>query len=318
MSNKSPNVNIGGSKIAGLKRFSHQAMATTFEIFIVHDDKDCAQQAAIAAFEELDKIEAEFSRFIDNSDVSRINHLAANQPLVVGLDTFECLKLCKRMHKETNGAFDVTVGMLMDCWFAKDRTMRKPTKAELDAARQNCGLDLIELDENNHTVKLKAAPMKIDLGGIGKGYAIDKMGRILRDWDIVTALLHSGSSSVLAIGSPEGKKGWPLTISNPLNHKEILTSFSLKDGAVGASGVQKGRHIIDPRSGKPIEGKLAAWSSADTAGIADALSTAFMILSGQEIENYCKKQPKVSAFVILEHKTAQIPSDKLLKFGQTF
>jgi len=318
MSLQSPDINIGGSKIAGLKRFSHQAMATTFEIFIVHDDNDCAQQAAIAAFEELDKIEAELSRFIENSDVSRINNLAANKPLVVGLDTFDCLKLCKCMHKETNGTFDVTVGMLMDCWFNKDRTMRKPSKAELDLARHNCGLDLIELDENNHTVKLKTAPIKIDLGGIGKGYAIDKMGRILRDWDIVTALLHSGSSSVLAIGAPEGKKGWPLTISNPLNHNEILTSFSLKDGAVGASGVQKGRHIIDPRSGQPIEGKLAAWSSADSAGACDALSTAFMILSGEEIEKYCRKHPKVSAFVILERKNAQIPSDKLLKFGQTF
>jgi thiamine biosynthesis lipoprotein len=110
-----------------MKRFSHEAMATTFEIIIVHEDERYAQQAAAAAFDEVDRLEGELSRFIENSDISRINNLPANQPLRLGLDAFECLQLSRRIYAETNGAFDITIGPLLSCWRNEDGTPRTPS-----------------------------------------------------------------------------------------------------------------------------------------------------------------------------------------------
>ena len=114
------------SSLAQVKRFSHEAMATTFEILIVHEDDLYARQAAMAAFAEVDRLEEELSRFIENSDISRINELPAGESLPLGLDTFECLKISVRMYAETDGAFDITIGSLFQCWRNDDETPRTP------------------------------------------------------------------------------------------------------------------------------------------------------------------------------------------------
>jgi thiamine biosynthesis lipoprotein len=134
-----------GSAAPEMQRFAHKAMATIFEIFIIADEASYARQAAQEAFNELDRLEQELSRFLANSDIARINSLAANQPLRIGLDAFECLKLSKRIAAETNGAFDVTIGPLMQCWLRSDKTLRSPTPQELAEARRHIGMHLLEL-----------------------------------------------------------------------------------------------------------------------------------------------------------------------------
>ncbi|MFB0525292.1 MAG: FAD:protein FMN transferase [Phycisphaerae bacterium] len=299
--------------ISGIHRFSHQAMVTTFEVLIQHDDASYAQQAAGQAFDELDRLEAELSRFIENSDISRINNLAANQPLQIGLAAFECLQLAAKIYTETGGAFDITIGSLLSCWLNEDKTMRTPSQAELDIARQRTGTHLIKLNVTEHTVQLLASPVQIDLGGIGKGYALDQMAELLRDWSIGTALIHGGFSSVLAFDAPAETKGWPLTLSDPSNRKQTLAYLYLQSRAVGSSGLQKGQHIIDPRTAKPAEGKRAAWACGPDAAIADALSTAFMVMSPDEIDQYCFRHPEVQAMVILKDRDTK--KDKILRFG---
>jgi len=195
-------VNSNCSTIAGMKRFSHEAMATTFEVIIVHEDERYASQAAVAAFDEVDRLERELSRFIENSDVARINSAGANQPLQLGLDTFECLKIAARIYGQTNGAFDITIGTLLKCWRNDDGTPRKPSPKEIDLARLHTGTNLLELHEAEHTVKLSANPVHVDLGGIGKGYAVDRVAELLRDWSIDVALISGGYSSVLALDAP--------------------------------------------------------------------------------------------------------------------
>jgi len=302
--------------ISGIHRFPHQAMATTFEIFIAHEDAQYAQQAAWEAFDELDNIEAELSKFVENSDISRINNLTANKPLPVGLAAFECLQISARIYDETNGAFDVTVGSLLSCWLSENKTARTPSEKELEFARQHTGTNLLKLNETDHTVELLTSPVQIDLGGMGKGYAVDKMAELLRDWSIDTALVHAGFSSVLALGCPSGTKGWPVTLSNPRNRKETLACLSLRHLALSGSGLQKGRHIIDPRTYQPVEGKLAAWASASTATTADALSTAFMVLSPNDVEQYCLNHSDSLAMVILEKSDKEKQRDNILRFGQ--
>lgn len=303
--------------ISGIHRFSHEAMATTFEILILHDDPEYAKQAAWEAFDELDRLEAELSRFIENSDIARINNLAANQPLPIGLAAFECLQLSAQVYNETNGAFDITIGSLFSCWLNEDKTARQPSDEELDFARRHTGTHLLKLDEAEHTVELLTSPVQVDLGGIGKGYAVDKMAELLREWSIDTALLHAGYSSVSAFGCPSGTNGWPVTLSNPRNRKQTLARLHLRDMALAGSGLQKGRHIIDPRTYRPVEGKLAAWgASAATAATADALSTAFMAMSPDEVEKYCLNHSDTLAMVVLEKSDKETGGDNVLRFGQ--
>lgn len=301
--------------IPGMKRFSHEAMATTFEVIVIHEDEKYARQAAAAAFEEVNRLEAELSRFIDNSDISRINNLPANKPLLLGLDAFQCLQLSCQIYAETEGAFDVTIGPLLNCWRNKDGSPRIPSREEVNRARQRTGTNLLQLDEDKYTIELLAAPIQIDLGGIGKGYAVDRMAELLREWSIDTALISGGYSSVLALDGPAGTKGWPLTISNPIQRKEILARPHLTERALSGSGLKKGQHIIDPRSMRPVKGKIAAWSSAPDAAKADALSTAFMVMSPQQIEQYCSKNPDIMAMIMLQNPENKPPKGMILHFG---
>lgn len=301
--------------IPGAHRFSHEAMATVFEIIIVHDDSHYAHQAAWEAFEELARLEQGLSRFIENSDISRINSLVAGRPLILGPAAFECLQLCIRISAETNGAFDVTIGSLMECWLNEDKHPRTPSDEELVGARQLTGMHLVKLDEASHTVWLESGPVSIDLGGFGKGYALDRMAELLREWSIDTALIHGGASSALPLGAPPEAAGWPLTLSSPGYSRQVLAHLSLHDRALSGSGLRKGQHIIDPRTAGPVEGRIAAWASAPTAATADALSTAFMAMDPEEVKQYCSDHPEVLAMILLEGQGGEVQGDNILRYG---
>jgi thiamine biosynthesis lipoprotein len=316
------------SSIHGIHRFAHEAMATTFEIFIQHENARYARQAAAAAFMELDRLEGELSRFIDNSDVSRINNLNVNQSLRIGLAAFECLQLSAEIYNETNGAFDVT--------FGSKKFKIQNSKFKISA--EGGGMPLIKMNEADFTVELLTSPVQIDLGGIGKGFALDRMADLLREWSIGTALLHGGYSTVLAIGAPadttrlgarhggacrsrEGSpsrswKGWPVTLSNPSDRRQILAYLYLTGRAVSSSGLQKGPHIIDPRTAHPVRGKLAAWACAADAATADALSTAFMVMTTNQIKQYCSHHPQVQAMVVQDEQGRHKRKEKILRFGR--
>ena len=310
--------------ISAAHHFSHEAMATVFEIFIAHDDARYAGQAAWAAFNELDKIEQNLSRFIENSDISLINNLPAGQPLKLGLDAFGCLMLSAKIYEETGGAFDITIGSLLDCWLTEDQTLRKPSGRDLSFACQHTGMSLLKLDEASHTVTLSTSPAQIDLGGVGKGYAVDRMTVLLGDWSINTALVHAGFSSVRPLGGPpqairrvaaSQREGWPVTFTDPRNRNRTLARLYLRDQSLSGSGLQKGPHIIDPRTAMPVEDKRAAWVSAPDATTADALSTAFMVMAPDEIKDYCLRRPDTQAMIILQVENSQTPQDKILRFG---
>ena len=149
-----------------------------------------------------------------------------------------------------------------------------------------------------HTVSVSAVGVKVDLGGIGKGFAVDKVAGLLREWSIDRAMIHGGYSTVLAMGAPADSAGWPITFSNPLDRKETIARLTIEDEAVSGSGLEQGVHIIDPRQAKPVAGKLASWSSARDAATADALSTAFMVMSPEEITRYCAGHADARALVV--------------------
>jgi thiamine biosynthesis lipoprotein len=270
-------------------RFSHQAMATVFEVIFVEEDETYAAQAATSAFIELDRLEQELSFFIENSEISRINSLSQNDLITISQDTFDCLKQCMRLYQWTKGAFDITMRPLFELWEKYDFPKTYPDEDEISMAITRIGLPWLQIIEETHQVQLINKSIRIDLGGFGKGYAIDVLKMHLDDWDIKSGLIHSGQSTVSAFGKNPNYMKWPLSISDPKNPDIIVQKIDLIHGALSGSGLKKGQHIIDPRDGKPIRNKQAAWAFAPEAGEADALSTAFMVMTPEEIATYCEK-----------------------------
>lgn len=284
-----PDLGLGIAHGAGLgpvRRFSHEAMATVYEVHVVHPDARYAAQAAHDAFALVDRLENELSRFRANSDITRINHLSAGQRTRVSPTTLECLVIARHMFDLTRGAFDVSIGT---------------------------GLASLELDHDAHTVGATTDGVTLDLGGIGKGYAVDLVAELLEEWGLGQALVHGGFSSVLALDPPAGADGWPLTISDPHSPARVLARLSVRQTALGASGVRKGDHIVDPRTDEPVRGRVAAWAAlvrpapgeaapaaprlAATA-VTDALATAFMLLEPGEIEALCQHSPGLEGWIL--------------------
>jgi len=280
---------------------THRAMGTTFQVRIqvAGDPGRRAPQATEAAFELLDRLEACLSHYRPTSDVSAIGRLEAGEPLRVAPAVFECLETAQRVHRETRGAFDVTIGPWLRCWRTREGKTRSPTPDELAEARRLTGMALIELDGKERTIRTRVKGVQVDLGGIGKGYAVDRMAALLEEWNIEAVLIHGGHSSVLARGAPAGRSGWPVSISDPDEPARTLAAFPLVDRALSASGTgTRGRHIVDPRTGRLADRYRAVWALAPTATEADALSTAFMVMSPDEIEAYCREHPDVAAMLL--------------------
>ncbi len=312
-------VDCGSRTIQDAHHFAHEAMATVFEIYISDDDERYARQGAQAAFAEVDRLELEMSRFISNSDISRLNDAVPGEIVDFGMDVFECLSRARDMYDKTSGAFDISVGALYSCWLNDDRTLRKPSDDELARACELTGLDHLKLSDEDFSAEVLTEGVQFDLGGIGKGYAAEKMAEILREWSLGQALVLAGASSVLSVSVPEGMTGWPIKLRHPGNREDVLARFELTEGAISGSGKQKGQHIIDARSveGVPVKGRLAAWAMAPDAVAADALSTAFMMLSAEEIDDYCLANPGTAA-IILPHEGSEESSGQVIEsFGQS-
>jgi FAD:protein FMN transferase len=289
--------------IPGLHRFSHEAMATVFEVFTTHPVRQYAAQAAQAAFELVDQLEGQLSRFIANSDITRINRLRAGEGTRVGPAALECLAVARQVFDLTGGAFDCSLGT---------------------------GLAALDLHDDGW-VLATIDGIRLDLGAIGKGYAVDRMADVIEEWDLGPALVHGGFSSMLALEPPSGLTGWPLTMSDPTNPSCVLNRVAVRQTALGASGLQKGDHIRDPRTGRPVRGRQATWATLPralpshptddpdagprmAATAADALTTAFMLLDLEEISAICDANPGVEAWVLPSDETAE---SALLHFGRS-
>jgi thiamine biosynthesis lipoprotein len=296
----------GPQELRGVRRFSHEAMATVFEVQAVHPDAHYAAQAAQAAFDLANRLERDLSRFLTNSDIGRVNHLTAGGRTQVSAPTMECLVIARHVFDLTGGAFDVSIGT---------------------------GLPSLELDPDRCLVHATSGGVRVDLGGIGKGYAVDLMAELLEEWGLGSALVHGGFSSVLALDAPAGAGAWPLTLSDPAAPSRVLARLSVCQTAFGASGSLKGDHIVDPRTGEPPRGRRAAWvavprpakavsGTLDDAGprfaaaaLADGLATAFMLLDPGDVDDLCTRNPGLEAWILREPAESPEGEPRLFHFG---
>jgi thiamine biosynthesis lipoprotein len=252
-------------------------MATTFAVIIADHPRDYARQAAAAAYRELDRLESELSRYVESSDIARANRLACGETITIGEDTLQCLLIAADVSIATGRAFDAA--------YASQRASDQPADAPL-----------FTLDPDAHTLTSRAARLHLDLGAVGKGYALDRMAAQLSEWAVTTACLQSGGSTALALAPPSGHPGWPIGLGEGATHRLL----SLSHVALSGSGIAvQGAHLIDPRTGAPAPRTTRAWALAPTAALSDALSTAFFVLQASELAAFCTAHPSIGAACVV-------------------
>ena len=295
-------------------------MACEFEVCLNAGQHASGTEIAIEALDLLGPLEQQMSVFRPDSEISRVNFLAAEQPVEVEPRLFEVLELALTLHRETDGAYDITSGPLWEVWGFARRVGAVPTPEQIAEARLRVGSQFVELDHQRGTVRFTRSGVKLNLGSIGKGYTVDRLAERLTVGGITDFLLHGGNSSVLARGSAGqvpnlpsaasyrlAARGWTIGVRDPLHPDRRLGEIRLENRAVGTSGTQfqffrhKGRrygHILDPRTGWPAEGVLSATVLAPTAALADGLSTAFYVMGPEAALTYCHSRPDIAAVLI--------------------
>jgi thiamine biosynthesis lipoprotein len=296
-----------------LLRAAHQAMATTFEVLLPYGTRNAVSMAR-AAFAEIDRLEEQLSVYRDTSEISRLNRLAVRTAVAVEDRLFDLLALAQRITMETNRAYDITAGALIKAWGFYRGPRRVPDYDERALAMSRVGMHHVVLDDPARTVRYLQPGLEINLGSIGKGYALDRVAEQLRG-QISMALLHGGHSSVYAMGRGPGQgKGWAVGIRHPWHGERRLAVVWLRDQALGTSAAtlqhleyngRKLGHILDPRTGWPADEIALASVRASTAAEADALSTAFFILGVEKARAYCESHPGIGAIILPQGEAAR-------------
>ena len=318
-------------------RLATSAMATDFSVIFNAIREDDPRQPLRWASEALDVVhllEDQMSVYRPNTELSQLNRVAASRPVQVEERLFELLCLAREIWCETDGCFDPTSGPLIALWRQCRKEVRLPTEAELAERLALVGMPHVGFSDApvhtsparergneteavnpslarraciGDTIVFDRAGAELNLGSIGKGYALDRAAEILVEHELTEWLLHGGHSSVVARGGHNDMPGWPVGMRNPLLPQRRLGTILLRDQALATSGTavqhfrfegQRYGHIIDPRTGWPTDAMLSVTVLAPTAAEADALSTAFFVGGVEIAQRYCSNHPSVSALLI--------------------
>jgi thiamine biosynthesis lipoprotein len=242
------------------------AMGTTYTVVAYGPVGSALVGATEQAFEEVRRLDRMLSNYRPDSELSQVNRLAAKGPVAVSEEMFGLLAACAEYGRLSEGTFDVTVGPLMKVWGFYRGSGRLPHRAEIRGALSQVGYRNVLLDSAARTVRFARTDMELDPGGVGKGYAVDRIVAVLKEYGLSSALVTAGGSSIYALGAPPGEAGWKVKIRNPRKPAETMDEITLHDLSLSTSGNYEkffrasGRlysHIMDPRTGYPAQGMLS-------------------------------------------------------------
>jgi thiamine biosynthesis lipoprotein len=249
------------------------------------------------------------------SQTTAINKHAYKSPVSVAPDIYYLIKQCRQLHRDTDGAFDITVGPLIDLWKTMRQETRLPTDVELAEARSRSGFHHVRLIDDDRAIGFDQPGLALNFGGIGKGFALDQAVEVLQFYGVGAAILHGGTSSIVALGAPPGEPGWTVRVKHPYNNSGPIEELVIRDeffstsSVFGDSFVVDGKrygHIIDPRTGTPVQGMALAMAIAPTGAQSDALSTAFYVLGAEGAAEYCATHPEVRAVVVPDTPSGEL------------
>jgi FAD:protein FMN transferase len=269
--------------------FAQPHMGTTFRIVLYAEDPAAAERASDAAFARIADLDRRLSDYRDDSELMVACREAASRPVPLSPDVFDVLQAAQALARRTGGAFDVTAGLLTRAWRRARRIGERPSEKELAAARAATGYRLLTLEARDRSLRLAREGMRLDVGGIGKGYAADRALEVLAAHGIRRAMVAAGGD-VRAGEAPPGAPGWRVAVA-PLGTERPVEDLLLVDAAVSTSGdaeqwVEIGgvrySHMIDPRSGEPLTGRRSVTVVARDATTSDMLATAAGVLGPED------------------------------------
>jgi thiamine biosynthesis lipoprotein len=279
-------------------------MGTTATVRACGGSPEMLRRATTEALDEVDRVERLLSHYRASSPLSRLNREAASGPVAVDPELAGVLDACLRWSRASDGAFDVTVGPLMRAWgFFRDEG-RVPDEPELARARARVGYRHVVLDREAGTVRFDRAGVELDLGGIGKGYAVDRVVELLRRLGVASALVNLGGSSVYGLGAPPGGEAWEVGIQDPADPGRTAVSVTLRDRALSVSGgyarsFEKDgvtySHVMDPRTGRPVEGVLSVAVLSPSATDGDALDDVLFVQGLERARAFVAGLPRTPA-----------------------
>lgn len=266
---------------------SIDAMDSVFSVVAYGDSAKRVRLAVTHALDEAGRLDAMLSNYKPHSEWSGMNREAADRPVHVSPELFELLQTCLDFSRRSEGSFDISVGPLMRVWGFYKGTGHLANPAELARAMQFVGYRNVLLDRSALTVRFAKKGVELDPGGIGKGYAVDRMVELLRRDGIRAAFISAGGSSIYALGAPPGEDGWPIKLNDGGRSSIPAAAVCLRDQSLSTSGsyekffVADGKrwsHIMDPRTGNPATGMLSVSVIAPKTIDSEAWAKPYFIL----------------------------------------
>lgn len=281
-------------------------MGTVFEIVAYDQSPEHASNAIEKAFQEIVRIDDLLSNYKSDSALSNLNRSAHFHAEKVPPDLYLLIDQSVHFSRLSDGKFDISIAPLVDLWKAALRGEGTPTRARLDEVRGCVGYEKIELTPPDQ-ISFRSSCLRLDLGAIGKGYAVDRAAEVLRSLGIRDALINAGGSTILAMGSPPSQTAWLVHLRDPSN--KIDPQVVLKDESVSTSeqtapsllGNDSAGHIIDPDTGMPLKTVFAVSAVSKTATVSDALSTTLLLLGPTKGTALIKNMADVSAIWVSEN-----------------
>ena len=279
-----PCLPVTGPAATDALREIHYVMGTLLEITLYHERREEGKRVLARCFQEARRLQEIFSAYDDDSDLNRLNRHAGLGPVEINQELWSALKIALPLGRETDGAMDITIGPLIDLWSAAEERGIMPSPELVTEALHRTGIAEVQLIPDGRA-ELRRAGMRLDLGGIGKGYAVDRLSAILAQEGIVSAFINFGRSSLAAVGSPPERERWPVLLGS--DEGAPIGLAYLKDQHLGVSasfgrfveiGGARFGHLIDPRDGSPLRHHTLGVAVARTATEAEALTKAIIIL----------------------------------------